>query len=897
MTGRFETRVTDLLCAWIEFVRRRARGVVALIAVATLLLGVYTVRNLGVNSDNLRLIAEDLPFMQRHREFARVFPLLGNSLIVLVDGQNPELARDGAEALVRTLAARPQRFKDAYVPGGGPFFERNGLLYRSLEDLEEFSDQLVQVQPLIAELERGGTIADLAGLVRGGLERVGKVGPSPEDWSAVLDRIGSATVEVYDEYPLSISWEDLLLQGSALEVSTRRVIVVEPVLDFDSLLAAGAALAEIREAAQGLGLVPERGVRVRITGNPALNYEEMLGMAWDVGWTGLLSFAGVALLLWFAFRSKRLVTATLITLVIGLVWTTAFAAAAVGHINLISICFTVLFIGLGVDFAIHHGMNYLELRRRGDDHAAALRGATEICGTSLVLCALTTTIGFYAFVPTDYLGVAELGLIAGTGMIVILAQTLTLLPALMTLGLQPSDTERLRAARRRHVLGAACLHRHPHGVLVVSGLLAVGSLALVPRLRFDPNVVRMRNPDTESVQAFNELLADRDIASPWTIDWIAPDLEVAVANAKGARDLDVVKRALTLADFVPADQPEKLEILADLELMLEPMRREGANALPESVEMQVAALRELRDFLAASKIDDKRSPLRDSIQLLRRQLDEFLERVDRERDPAGALARLEQVLLGNLPQQIARLRGALTPGPVTIADIPDEIVRRMRAPDGRSRVQIFASENLEDEGALARFSDSVRGILPDATGMAVDLVEFARTTVDALRQALVVALLAIAGIVWLLWRNLSDTLIVILPLLLGALLTLAAMVLLGLSFNFANVVVIPLLLGIGVDTGIHLMHRSKSAASGEELLETVTARAAFYSAATTIVSFGNLALSSHRGIRSLGILLVVSMCITLFSNLVFLPALLSARAGRAAGPQDALETPPRERIA
>jgi hopanoid biosynthesis associated RND transporter like protein HpnN len=881
VTSRIEARATDLLCAWVEFIRRSAWAVVVVISAVTVVLGVYTVRNLGVNSDNLRLIAEHLPFMQRHRAFARVFPILGNSLIVLVDGENPEVARDGAADLARALAARKQRFKDAYVPGAGPFFERYGLLYRSLEDLEAFSDQLVTVQPLIAELERGGTIADLVGLVRGGLEQVGKIGPGPEDWSAVLDRIASATVEVYDEFPVSVSWEDLLLRGSALEVSTRRVIVVEPILDFDSVLAAGGAIAEIRDAARELGLAPERGVRVRITGNPALNYEEMLGMAWDVGWTGLLSFAGVALLLWFAFRSKRMVTAALITLVIGLIWTTAFAAAAIGHINLISICFAVLFIGLGVDFAIHHGMNYLEFRRRGDDHAAALRGATEVCGSSLVLCAVTTTIGFYAFVFTDYLGVAELGLIAGTGMIVILLQTLSLFPALMTLGLQPSDTERMRAGRRPHVPGAAWLHQHPRQVLVVSAVLAVGSLALIPRLRFDPNVIRMRNPDTESVQAFNELLEDRHLASPWTIDWIAPDLDEAVARAQELRRLDVVQRALTLADFVPADQPEKLEILADLELILEPMQREGETQLPESIDAQVEALRELRDFLATSTIDGKRTPLRGSIRLLRAQLDDFIERVDREGDPAGALARLEKILLGNLPGQIARLREALTPGPLTMEDVPDEIVQRMRAPDGRSRVQIFANENLEGEGALVRFYDSVRTIVPDATGMATDLVEFARTTVDALREALVIALLAIAAIVWLLWRSLSDTVILTLPLLLGALLTLAAMGALGLSFNFANVVVIPLLLGIGVDTGIHLLHRSKSAPSDEELLETVTARAAFYSAAATIVSFGNLALSSHRGIRSLGILLVVSMCITLLSNLVFLPALLAARATRA----------------
>jgi hopanoid biosynthesis associated RND transporter like protein HpnN len=877
----FEARAARWLCAWVDFVVRNARAVVALAALLTLGFGAYAALHLRVNSDNLRLIAEDLPFMQRHREFARSFPILSNVLIVVIDGENPEVARDAADALAGALAARPERFRDAFLPGGGAFFERYGLLYRSVEDLENFSDQLVQAQPLIAELERGGSLAELVALVRAGLERVGEVGPDPDDWASVLDRIGSATVQVYDEYPLSLSWEDLLLQGSALEVSARRVIVVEPILDFDSLLAGGRAIAEIREAARELGLVPERGVSVRVTGNPALNYEEMLGMAWDVGWTGLLSFAGVAVLVWFAFRSKRLVAAALITLVTGLVWTAAFAAAAIGHVNILSICFAVLFIGLGVDFTIHLGLHYLEARRRDVEHAGALRAAVGECGTSLVLCALTTSIGFYAFVPTDYLGVAELGLIAGTGMAVILVQTLTLLPALMSLGLQPSAVERHQALRRHALPGAAWLHAHPAGVLLACGVLAVGALALVPRLRFDPNVVRMRNPDTESVQAFNELLADRDAASPWTIEWIAPNLDAAIAKAREVRELPVVDRALTLADFVPADQPEKLEILADLRLLLEPMQPAAKTALPEGVEPQVAALRELHGFLDRYPPGEGRSPLRRSVQLLEQRLDEFLQRVEGERDPAAALARLEQVLLGNLPQQIARLRAALDPGELRLADLPPQIVQRMRAEDGRARLQIFARENLEEPGSLYRFVDTASERVPDGTGMAVDLVQFARTTAGALRQAFSAALLAILAIVWLLWRNLADTALVVIPLLLGSLLSAGAMAALGLSFNFANVLVIPLLLGVGVDTGIHLMHRSKSAAVGQDLLETVTARAAFYSAATTVASFGNLALSAHRGIRSLGIVLVVAMLFTLLANLVFLPALLSLRERRA----------------
>ena len=879
MIGPFETRVDAAIAACIAFAERRARAVVVGTLVLTCLVGGLVATRFAVDSDPIRLIAEHLPFRQRHDRFAALFPNLTNALLVVVDAPSPAQARSAAEVLVARLAAQPERFHDVYLPGAGPFFERNGLLYRSADDLDELGDQIARMQPLLLALEREPTLARLAALVSAGFERVPPEEIDAEAWSALLDRFAAATVAVHTEFPLEVSWEELLLRGSPFEVGTRRVIVAEPVLDFGSLLPAGAAIRAVREASAGLG-TPD--VRVRLTGNPALNHEEMLALAWDVGWSSVFSFAGVVALVWLALRSWRLVLASIATLLVGLVWTTGFAVAVVGPLNLVSATFAVLMIGLGIDFAIHFCMHFAELRRGGMENGLALREAGRGVGTSLVLCALTTSIGFYAFAPTDHRGVAELGLISGTGMAVILLLTFTFLPALLSSGLALPSEARLRSELRLSVGWSAGFARHPAAVRRIALVAALGAASLLPRLRFEPDVVALRNPETESVRAFQDLVATGGLASPWFADVLAPDLDAARALAARLRETPGVGRVVTLADFVPEDQEVKREILADLALLIDPAAFDigpvsSAPAL-DPLE-QIAGLRRLHAALDAPWLAGDGSLLGASARRLRDELAGFLARVADDGDPAPELARLEALLLGDLPRQLARLRAALEPGPVTLEDLPRDLVRRMRAPDGQARVQVFADGDLRAPGALERFSDVVLGVAPEATGMAVDVVEFGRVVSRSLAQALGVAAVAIALLVFLLWRRVDDTLLVLAPLLLAGAFTGAGMALAGLSFDFANVIALPLLLGVGVDSAIHLVHRARAggAGPGSSLLATTTARAVFYSFATTLVSFGNLAFSGHRGIASMGLLLGVGLSLALACNLVVLPALIDWR--------------------
>jgi hopanoid biosynthesis associated RND transporter like protein HpnN len=875
---RIDEQLGRWLAQWVDGVRVRASGVTTWVLVASLPLAIYAALGLGINSDTVSLVSRDLPALRNHDRFAALFPNLEHAFLIVIDAQSPELAREAADGLAEALARRTDRFSEVYLPGGGAFFERNGLLYRSVDELEQFADQMAEIQPIIAELERAPRLVNLISLTERGLAQARLVETDAERWSEILDRVGQATVRVYDEYPIAISWEEILLRGSAIELSTRRVLVAHPILDYSRVLAASGPLEVIRETAAELGFTRERGIRVRVTGNPVLNYEEMIGLAWDIGGAGVFCFLLVALLLRRALRSLRLAVAAIATLLVGLIWTAAFATATVGHLNVISMAFGILFIGLGVDFCIHLGMRYADLLRGGFDPAAALREATRSVGSSLVICAVTTAIGFFVFVPTSYKGVSELGLISGGGMLVILFLALTFFPALISswLAIDPErdlKSEVVFRGEAPHMLG-----RHARAVRWGALAVGVGSVALLPQVRFDLNAVGLRDPSTESVQAFNDLLGQAGAASPWFVNAVSADLDRAVARARDLAALDVVESAVTLDSYIPSDQEEKLAILEDVAFFLDPTGASpDRDVKAPSVEEQIAALRDLHDFLATSGVDDVDGALAASVIHLRVQLASFLERVESDGNPAAALATLEQILLAQLPDQIARLRRAATAPPVAREDLPAELVSRMVAADGQARIQVFPRKTLRDDADLRAFIETVRELEPEATGIAVNLIAFAGACQEAFRQALGSAVIAIALLLLALWRSGRDTLLVLTPLFLAAAGTVGSMVLAGVAFNFANLVVIPLLFGIGVDSGIHLVHRAKTLKwGGEDLMGTTTARAVLYSALTTTVSFGTLALSSHRGIQSLGVLLIFGMAMTLAANLVVLPALLDA---------------------
>jgi len=871
--------LTPHLQRWLGFVSQHARQVSASCILATLAALVYAFFNLGINADNLSLISDSLQSRKNQAAFGALFPNLEEAILIVIDGDTPALARDATDALASRLQEDPSAFEGVYVPGGGSFFEEHALLYSTPEELDRLADDLSALQPILASLEADPSLVQLAELVRTGLESGAEKGVDPTQWTSLLDEVGKATIAVYEEPPVRISWETMMLASSDLEIPSRRVIIVDPYLDYTRILVADATINAIDGAVRELGLDQAAGVQIRLTGNPALNHEEMLGLAWDIGGSGVFCFLLVAGFLYFAFRSWRLVIASLTTLLVGLVWTGAFAAATIGELNMISIAFAILFIGLGVDFAIHFGMAFASERREHNlPTEAALHKAMDGIGASLVLCGFTTAIGFLVFLPAEYRGVAELGAIAGAGMFIILILTLTLFPALLSGWLRiPDDVEILAPTRADQVV-ALRVARMPRRVCGVALLAAIVSVPLLIELRFDAHVIEMRDPETPSVQAFRDLLADSD-TSPWYVNVMAPDLAAAEEIAQKLEALPEVGRTVSLLSYVPEDQEEKLEILDDLAFLMEspPL---GPDDRPEyNVEKQIEALRELHDVLRETERPAEDDAVTISLDSLQTRLANFLVRVQGEEDPAKALTEFRDILLESLPDSIERFRNMLSIDPIELSNLPPELVRRMLAPDGTARIQAFPAEELQDYDSLKRFASSVLAVAPKAAGIAPNLVDFGEATARSFRLALISAALAISALLFLLWRRPGDVAMVLSTLALGSILTCASMALLGMSFNFANVLVLPLLFGIGVDSGIHLVHRARYDAEHPSethgaLIETATAGAVFYSAMTTTLSFGTLALSGHKGMQGLGIMLTIGMFWTVVANLIVLPALL-----------------------
>ena len=365
-----------------------------------------------------------------------------------------------------------------------------------------------------------------------------------------------------------LSWQELIGGGDIDSDQRRRFMVLLPVLDQSRLKQAALPIDEIRNAIRDLDLDKANGVRVRLTGKVAIEYEEQKSVGRSAGLAGTLALALVGVILFAALGSWRMLAAAIVTLLAGLIATAGFAALTVGQLNLISVAFAVIYIGLGIDFAVHFCLRYRELLREGRDSHAAMCGSAQDVGASLLLCTVTTSLGFFAFFPTVFAGVAQLGIISGTGMYIALFSTLTLLPALLSL----LPERKLRSASSAPSVIAVTLGRFAAGrgrrlIIVLFALLALLSIVLALQARFDSNPLNLRDPGSESVSTFKDILHSSD--SPLlTLSVLEDSREAANRTAEQLRRVDTVRDALSLDSFSPTDREDKLLLIDEMGLIL-----------------------------------------------------------------------------------------------------------------------------------------------------------------------------------------------------------------------------------------------------------------------------------------------------------------------------------------
>lgn len=867
MTKR-PTRV--LQAVWIGTVvacARHAAAVAIAALVCTIACVFYIGGHFGIDTDTSSLLSRDLPFQQRQHAIDTAFPQLRDTIVVVVRGQTPGLAEQAATRVATWARHQTRDFKSVYRPDGGRFFDTHGLLYLEPDTLQSLSDRLVSAQPLIASLAGQPTLPNFFDLLGQALDQQ----MTPTALTATLKQIDSV-VKATDEGRFRVlNWQSVVSgAGSGPIGSAQRFVIIKPRFDYNALQPGAAAIAKMHQGLASMGLDTDaHGVKVALTGAAVLDNEQLGSAAKGALQAILLTLALIVLLLFVALRSARMVAATLVTLIVGLIWTTAFALFAVGEFNILSIAFALLFVGLSVDFGIQFCMRSREAAGEGGTPGDILERTAVGIGGALVLAGGAAAISFFSVVPTDYAGLADLGIVAGASMVVAIFANLTVLPALLAL----SGVYRRRAGRNKqlsYIKVPTPAARYNRGILIAATVLALVAAPAAVLVRFDFNPLSLQDAHSEAMQTLHALMRGGDF-SPYSIELLEPDLKRADALARRLSSRHTVKHAVTLDSFIPKHQRKKLGIIADLTLVMTPSSLAyNQAATPPAPAAMNQAIQKLAGRLAQDKAPAAR------------QLATTLTAFEKHHaNQPAALHELQHRLFATLPLQLNKLRASLQASRVTRADLPETLKTRYVTPDGRARVQVFSRLDLTDNTNLKRFVADVGAVAPAAAGTPVLLVQGGNAVVRAFAQASITALVLIALLLWVVLRRVPDTLLALAPLPWAAIMTAATMKLVGLSFNLANVIVLPLLLGLGIAYGIYFVVRWRSGHDMAALSRSSTPSAVLFSALATTLSFGSMAIAQSVGMAMLGQTLLIALGYILVATLIVLPALLAVTRRRA----------------
>ncbi|WP_315837224.1 MMPL family transporter [Bradyrhizobium prioriisuperbiae] len=843
--------------AWLTIVAGLVLAVVA---------GAYSVRHFAIDTDIGKLISNDLPWRQREIAFDKAFPGQNDLILAVIEARTPEQARQAGLDLEKKLVPQTDKFIWVRFAGSGPFFDTNGLLFLPTDEVAKQTEQLAFASPIFDILIDDPNLRGLTGVLEFGLQGAERNQFPREALAKPLAKVAETVEQVMAKGKADFSWRELASTEPLTDGDRRTLISIRPILDFQALEPGKVATDAIRDAARELDLAGKYDARVRLTGPTPIANEEFATVQEGALVNGIGTVAVVLFILWMALRSPKIIAAVFITLAIGLSVTTAVGLMLVGALNLISIAFFVLFVGLGVDFGIQYSVRYRAERHNEGDLQSAIEVAADHSAVPLTLAAVATAAGFLSFLPTAYKGVSELGEVAGAGMIIAFIAALTVLPALLKIFNPPGEAEPLGYS----FMAPADRFLERHRVPIVAGTLivAVLGLPLLYFLHFDFNPINLRSKKVESIATYLDLRRDPNTGTN-AVDMIVSSEAAAKQLEERLGKVPEVARTISLDSFVPDDQPAKLALIRKAAATLDPILKGSQGAAPNDTDRVVAlteSAQSLRKFAGKADAKAADAPWVVACKRLADDLTKLAAADKAMRD------KVEATFIAPMTVVLNQLRAMLQAEPVSIKTLPQDIVSEWATPDGRVRVQAQPKGDPNDNDTLRKFAGAVMKVEPTATGGPISILESGDTIVLAFIQAGGWALLSIAILLWIVLKRIGDVLLTLVPLLLAGVLTLEICVLIGLSLNFANIIALPLLLGIGVAFKIYYVTAWR--AGQTDLLQSSLTRAIFFSALTTMTAFGSLWLSSHPGTSSMGKLLALSLVTTLAAAVLFQPALM-----------------------
>jgi hopanoid biosynthesis associated RND transporter like protein HpnN len=853
--------LTSVVVSIVRTCTRFATPVLLIGLVLAVVAGVYTARHFAINTDINTLISDKLDWRQRDVQFDRAFDR-DSTILAVVEAPTPEQTRTAAAALLDKLKGDTKNFVSMQALGSGEFFEKNGLLFLPAPELAQLTGQFEAAAPLIEIMAGDPSIRGLTGALETGLAGVRRGDVKLDNTARPFNLIAQTVEDIVDKGSAHFSWRELTSKTPLTDADRRAFIEFKPVIDYSALEPGKDATDAIRKAAADLDFPGKYQARVRLTGPIPIANEEYATVQEGAIINGIGTLVVVLFILWLALHSAKIIFAVFLNLFVGLSITTAVGLAMVGSLNLLSVAFAVLFIGLGVDFGIQFSVRYRSERFKNDDLAEALQEAARRSAVPLSLAAMATAAGFLCFLPTDYKGISELGEIAGAGMLIAFLSSITVLPALLKLLNPPGEKEPVGYAFLAPVDRFLEDHRIP--IVVGTLALAVAGLPLLYFMKFDFNPMNLRSPQVESIATFLDLRKDPNTGANAINVLTHSEADAKKIEAR-LEKLPEVLRVQSLESFVPEDQPAKLKLIAQAARVLNPALSPESIDEPPTDQENVDSLKSTVENLRKVAGDGK------SVGAVgARRLADALQKLAESNEATRNKA--QEIFVAPLKVVLDQLKSALEAQPVTLNTLPQDIVLSWKAKDGLMRVEALPKGDPNDNDNLRRFASAVLAAEPTAIGGPVSILKSGDTVVRAFIHAGIYALVVISFLLWITLRRITDVAMTLVPLLVAGAVTLEICVLIKLPLNFANIVALPLLLGIGVAFKIYYVVAWRSGRTN--LLQTSLTRAIFFSAMTTATAFGSLWLSSHPGTSSMGKLLALSLLTTLAAVLLFQPALM-----------------------
>lgn len=870
----------------------------------------YTKARLQFRTGQDDLISTGNPDSRNYLRYTKEFPDLDGLIIVVRATPNPQRAERFANALAKRLLADRANVKSVFYRVDPGLFSNRALLYLDRDELKTLASRVEENRVLLAGYAASPTLANFFKIVNGETDRAmaaemqRRSGPS-----AIAGGVsGGSASGVMDTAILDSVLNGMLGSGAAANASPWNRLA--PIDGQSGAIRAGYIATEngkylLLNVAPGDGAAngPDPveaieadlqnvraqfpGIEAGMTGGPALAHAEETTTAHDIALASVIAVVTNVLLLVIPFRALVGPAFAIVALLIGVSWSFGFTTLAVGHLNLLSAVFTSILAGIGINFPIHLMARYEEARRSGLSTEEAVELSVVNTGTGVVASACIMALAFLMPIFTDFKGIAELGLVSAAGLFLCLVSALLVFPALVVL------RERYRPAKRVALRAVSApspwlgkVFRKPGLIVGLSVAVTVSALFLVPRVRFDQNLLKLQAQNTEAVR-YENILLKHSGRSSWFGVSLAPTLEAAEHRAAAFRKLPEVADVETIATYIPKFQKQKLATLARLKPVIEPIKMSKPNVTSKPGAL-MRELAELHAKFAAAASADPSGKLAHTAALLKRA-------IARLRTDTGAFADYERRMAADFDARLSLLKASLAASEVTEATLPTVLRQRFIGVLGSYLVQIHPRGDIWQDAPLHRFVTALRTVDPKVTGPPVQTYAIATVMRQGYERAAVLALIAVFVFVFIDFRNLRDTALATMPLIFGGAWLLAVMGMLGWEFNLANLFAVPIIIGTAVDNGVNMLYRWREERDKSALILTkAVGKSVTICSLTTIAGFAALIPANHRGISSLGWVLSVGVTLILVATLVVLPALFELFGRRLSGgePQAAAENPP-----